>query len=170
MPVSAVRGCRGSSRRRIRQQNLVLTLQYKGYRSRNKPGSSGFCPGRQNCTEMHQLCLVVPFHPQISCSPAPRPIPLLSQEQAAQCGRASCRASLGPLPLPLLQLGVQPHPLLTDLLTPCVPSGCLGTGCASNRKLLPTLQRKSKATALPPAQPCSRQQGMQAAPLHFHPN
>ena len=80
MPVSAVRGCRGSSRRRIRQQNLVLTLQYKGYRSRNKPGSSGFCPGRQNCTEKHQVFLVVPSHPQISSSPAPGSIPLLSQE------------------------------------------------------------------------------------------
>jgi len=32
----------------------MLTLQYKCYRSRNKPGSSGFLPGRQNCTEMHQ--------------------------------------------------------------------------------------------------------------------
>ena len=138
----------------------------KCYKSRNKLGSSGSARLHSDAPTVFDGALPS----LISFSPAPCLIPLLSQEQAAQCGRASCRASLGPLPLPLLQLGVQPHPLLTDLLTPCVPSGCLGTGCASNRKLLPTLQRKSKATALPPAQPCSRQQGMQAAPLHFHPN
>ena len=55
-------------------------------------GSSGFLPGRQNCTEMHQLCLAVPSHPHISCSPAPRPIPLLSQELSAAEHRAKlCR-------------------------------------------------------------------------------
>jgi len=122
-------------------------------------GKLWFLPGRQNCTETHQLCLVVFSHPQISCSPAPRLILLLSQERAAQCCRTWSKAVLGPPPLPLLQLSVQHS--LEELLIPCVPSGC-----SSNPELLPSLPSKSKPSPLPPAQPHSREcTQLHASPL-----